>query len=63
MHIREIPWLEPVEVADRLQALGGLSFLDSAMRHDTLGRYSYVAADPFGRLVVQNGVPSWNGAA
>lgn len=62
MHIREIPWLEPVDVAGRLHALGGLSFLDSAMRHASLGRYSYVAADPFGRLVVENGVPSWNGS-
>jgi para-aminobenzoate synthetase component I len=63
LHIREIPWLEPVEAAERLQALGGLSFLDSAMRHDTLGRYSYVAADPFGKLVVEKGVARWNGAA
>ncbi|QND52750.1 aminodeoxychorismate synthase component I [Phyllobacterium sp. 628] len=60
MHIREIPWLEPVEAAERLKPLGGLSFLDSAMRHDQLGRYSYVAADPFGKLVVQDGKASWN---
>src|SRR5262249_40509714 len=26
-------------------------FLDSALRHPTLGRYSFVAADPFDRLV------------
>ncbi len=61
MHVREIPWLEPVDVAERLRSLGGLSFLDSAMRHDTLGRYSYVGADPFGKLIVRNGVASWNG--
>ncbi|MBA8880339.1 aminodeoxychorismate synthase component I [Phyllobacterium myrsinacearum] len=60
MHIREIPWLEPVDAADRLKPLGGLSFLDSAMRHDQLGRYSYVAADPFGTLAVRDGVASWN---
>lgn len=63
MHVREIPWLEPVEAAERLRPLGGLGFLDSAMRHDQLGRYSYVAADPFGKLIVQNGVASWNGGA
>jgi para-aminobenzoate synthetase component 1 len=63
LHIREIPWLEPVEAAERLRELGGLSFLDSAMRHDSLGRYSYVTADPFGRLVVEDGVARWNGTA
>ncbi len=63
MHIREIPWLEPVDAAERLRTLGGLSFLDSAMRHNSLGRYSYVAADPFGKLVVKKGVAHWNGAA
>jgi para-aminobenzoate synthetase component 1 len=63
LHVREIAWLETVEAAERLRPLGGLSFLDSAMRHDQLGRYSYVAADPFGKLIVQNGVASWNGGA
>jgi para-aminobenzoate synthetase component 1 len=61
LHVREIPWLEPVDAAERLRPLGGLSFLDSAMRHNSLGRYSYVAANPFGKLIVQNGVASWNG--
>ncbi|MHC1548958.1 aminodeoxychorismate synthase component I [Phyllobacterium sp. K27] len=60
MHICEILWLEPVDAAERLRALGCLSFLDSAMRHDTLGRYSYVTADPFGRLVADNGSVKWN---
>ncbi|MFJ7353963.1 aminodeoxychorismate synthase component I [Phyllobacterium sp. NPDC097923] len=60
MHIREIPWLEPVDAAERLKPFGGLSFLDSAMRHDQLGRYSYVAADPFGTLAVRDGAASWN---
>lgn len=60
MHIREIPWLEPVDAAERLRALGGLSFLDSAMRHESLGRYSYVAADPFGQLIADQGSVRWN---
>ncbi|MBA8902777.1 aminodeoxychorismate synthase component I [Phyllobacterium sp. P30BS-XVII] len=63
MYIREIPWLEPVEAAERLRPFGGLSFLDSAMRHDQLGRYSYVAADPFGKLAVRDGVVHWNDEA
>ncbi|MEK1888045.1 MAG: aminodeoxychorismate synthase component I [Phyllobacterium sp.] len=63
MHVREIPWLEPVDAAERLRPLGGLSFLDSAMHHEKLGRYSYVAADPFGKLTVANGAVNWNGKA
>lgn len=62
MHVLEIPWLEPVDAAERLRSLGGLGFLDSAMHHDKLGRYSYVAADPFGKLVVEDGVARLNGA-
>jgi para-aminobenzoate synthetase component I len=61
LNIREIPWLEPVDAAGCLRSLAGLSFLDSAMRHDRLGRYSYVAADPFGRLIAKDGVVEWNG--
>lgn len=47
---REIPFVEPVAAAARLARLPGLAFLDSAMRHDTLGRVSVLAADPFGRF-------------
>ena len=61
MWTRRLGWMEPIEAAARLAALPGLAMLDSAMRHDTLGRYSYVCADPFGRFVVdQQGVPRWN---
>jgi para-aminobenzoate synthetase component 1 len=59
--VQEIPWMEPALAALRLRALGCLAFLDSAMRHATLGRYSYVAADPFGCWRVEHGRPSWNG--
>jgi para-aminobenzoate synthetase component 1 len=31
----------------------GLLFLDSALRHDALGRYSFIAADPVHRLVTR----------
>ena len=63
MWTRRLGWIEPIEAATRLAALPGLAVLDSAMRHDTLGRCSYVCADPFGRFVVDaEGVSRWNGA-
>lgn len=40
------PAISPVEVFRRLCALPHAIFFDSAMRHATLGRYSFVAADP-----------------
>lgn len=64
MWTRRLGWMEPIEAAARLADLPGLAMLDSAMRHDTLGRYSYVCADPFGRFVVDGeGTPRWNGTA
>ncbi|UHC17358.1 aminodeoxychorismate synthase component I [Methylobacterium currus] len=58
--------LDPAAAASRLRAngprrLSGLALLDSAMRHDTLGRYSYLAADPFGSFRVRGGQAFWNG--
>jgi para-aminobenzoate synthetase component 1 len=41
------PWLDPWATAQRLAHLPGLLVLDSAFSHPTLGRYSFVAADPF----------------
>ena len=38
---------EPEEVFVRLARLPHCLFLDSALRHPTLGRYSFLAADPF----------------
>lgn len=62
MWTRRLSWIEPIEAAARLAAMPGLAVLDSAMRHDTLGRYSYVCADPFGRFVVDAaGAPRWDG--
>ncbi|MEF2550759.1 aminodeoxychorismate synthase component I [Aurantimonas sp. A2-1-M11] len=48
----EIAPLAPEIAAARLRPLGGLAYLDSAMRHETLGRYSYVAAAPFAAFTV-----------
>ena len=47
-HVEELtPWLDPWEVARRLAHLPRLLLLESAFSHPTLGRYSFVAAEPF----------------
>ncbi len=46
--VRPLPSeLTPVDVFESLQHLPHVVFFDSAMPHDKLGRYSFVAADPF----------------
>lgn len=54
-------WCEPADAAARLRPLGGLAFLDSAVRRPDLGRWSYVAAHPFASLEIEDGRVSWNG--
>ncbi|MCA9175726.1 MAG: aminodeoxychorismate synthase component I [Planctomycetales bacterium] len=52
-----LPWVRRIEMPDpevalpRLAALPYPLLLDSAMQHPTLGRYSFLAADPFEVLV------------
>lgn len=58
---REIAYLDPIEAAARLSGLAGLAFLDSAMRHESLGRSSILAADPFGRFRLRQGRASLDG--
>ncbi len=59
--IRElIPAPDPWEVCLRLQHLPHLLFLDSANSHPSLGRYSFVTADPFGWLRSRRGEVSWS---
>ena len=58
---REIPFVDPVAAAARLSGLPGFAFLDSAMPHDTLGRVSVLAADPFARFRVRDGRASLDG--
>ncbi|MEH3116184.1 MAG: aminodeoxychorismate synthase component I [Methylorubrum populi] len=58
---REIPFIDPVAAAARLARWPGLAFLDSAMRHDTLGRVSVLAADPFGRFRYRDGRATLDG--
>ncbi len=41
------PTLQPWDVFERLRGLKHVLFLDSALAHPTLGRYSFLTADPF----------------
>jgi para-aminobenzoate synthetase component 1 len=59
----EIGWREPFDVARRLADVDGFAFLDSAMFHPQLGRYSFIGLAPFGTFTVIEGRPAWNGAA
>jgi para-aminobenzoate synthetase component 1 len=52
---REIPWLEPLAAFTALQGLPCPVLLDSARVDPRLGRWSYVAADPFLRLTSKDG--------
>ena len=61
MWTREIPFIDPVVAAARLRSLPGLAFLDSAMRHDPLGRHSIVTADPFARFRFRDGRATLDG--
>lgn len=58
----EIDWREPIEVAQRLADQPGFAFLDSALFHHKLGRYSFIGIAPFGTFVVESGQPFWNDA-
>jgi para-aminobenzoate synthetase component 1 len=49
------PWLDPWDVCQRLAHLPHLLFFDSAAAHPTLGRYSFVAAEPFDWLRARAG--------
>ncbi|HEV3203152.1 MAG TPA: aminodeoxychorismate synthase component I [Gemmataceae bacterium] len=41
------PGTDPWELAQRLAALPHFLFMDSALKHPHLGRYSFITADPF----------------
>lgn len=63
MHVRELHWIEPVAAMQCLADRPHLTFLDSAARHTSLGRYSYLACDPFSTYVIADGQASYNGKA
>ncbi|MCF4165561.1 aminodeoxychorismate synthase component I [Zavarzinia compransoris] len=55
--------LDSMQAAARLAALPGFVFLDSALRHPRLGRFSYLTADPVGIFEVRDGGARWRGTA
>jgi len=60
IHLEHLGSLDAFTCAQTLSHLPDLLFLDSALHHPDLGRYSFVAADPFGRFAVQDGRALWN---
>ncbi|MGY4353135.1 anthranilate/para-aminobenzoate synthase component I [Bradyrhizobium sp. GM7.3] len=63
MHVKELQWIEPVVAMRCLAHRAHLTFLDSASRHESLGRYSYLTCDPFSTYIVADGQPSCDGEA
>ncbi|AMA59845.1 aminodeoxychorismate synthase component I [Bradyrhizobium sp. CCGE-LA001] len=61
MQVRELPWIDPVTAMRRLAHRPQLMFLDSATKHGSLGRYSYLACDPFSTFMVADGQASCDG--
>ena len=58
----EIDWCDPFDLAKRLAERPGFAFLDSALFHPKLGRYSYIGIEPFGVFTAARGFATWNGA-
>ncbi len=59
MQVVEIDYCDPVAAADSLRGLPFLTFLDSALADGRLGRYSFVAADPFAQVAFETAAPDW----
>ncbi|MHC1947770.1 aminodeoxychorismate synthase component I [Bradyrhizobium sp. UFLA06-06] len=60
MHVLEMPWIDPVKALQCFAQRPHLTFLDSAAEHEVLGRYSYLACEPFSTYFVSDGQASWN---
>lgn len=61
MHVRRLYGIEPVVAMRRLAHRPHFTFLDSALRQEQIGRYSYLSSDPFSTLVVSDGQASCDG--
>ncbi|WP_271501204.1 hypothetical protein [Bradyrhizobium sp. CCBAU 11357] len=61
MHVTELSWIEPTTAMRCLADRPYLTFLDSAANDALLGRYSYLACDPFCTYVVTDGRASCDG--
>src|ERR1700730_7793769 len=59
MHVIEIDFCDPAAAADALRGLPFLTFLDSAVTDERLGRYSFVTVDPFARFEFEKADPDW----
>ncbi len=59
MYVVEIDYRDPADAAGALRHLPFLTFLDSASADKRLGRYSFVAADPFTGLRLDRAGPDW----
>jgi para-aminobenzoate synthetase component 1 len=56
----EIDWRDPFAAAERLADRPGFAFLDSALFHPELGRYSFIGIEPFGTFTAAQGFATWN---
>lgn len=61
MHVIELSRIDPVTAMRCLADRPYLAFLDSAAKDELLGRYSYLACDPFSTYVVADGRASCDG--
>lgn len=59
----ELPWISPIDAAERLRHAPGFAYLDSGGEDLTTGRYSFIGYAPFGEFIVQDGHASWRGAS
>ncbi len=60
--VEEIAYRDPRAALRSVPFGDGLVLLESAMRHPVLGRWSWLAADPFARFTVHGDTARWNGA-
>ncbi|KGB81946.1 aminobenzoate synthetase [Rhodovulum sp. NI22] len=58
----ELPWVPPLEAAERLRHLPGFAFLDSGGEDLATGRYAFIGHSPYGEFVIQDGRAFWCGA-
>ncbi|MGH6924963.1 MAG: anthranilate synthase component I family protein, partial [Propylenella sp.] len=58
--IVEIEYRDPFAALAAVPTGPGVVLLDSAMAHPTLGRWSWLALDPFARFTCRDGVAYWN---
>ncbi len=54
-HHREIAYVEPFSLARRLKGERALMLMESAQRHEHLGRYSFLAVNPSQSFVIHDG--------